>query len=64
MIRIFQKIRLKSLSENKILKYLFYVIGEIALVVIGILIALQVNNNNEVSNKQKQVETSPEGRDG
>lgn len=35
------------LTENKFSKYLIYAIGEIALVVIGILIALQVNNRNE-----------------
>ncbi len=35
------------LTENKFIKYLIYAIGEILLVVIGILIALQVNNWNE-----------------
>ena len=35
------------LTENKFSKYLLYAIGEIILVVIGILIALQVNNFNE-----------------
>jgi hypothetical protein len=35
------------ISENKLSKYLFYAIGEIALVMIGILLALQVNNWNE-----------------
>ena len=47
MIKFFRKIRQKLLSENKFSKYLIYAIGEIALVVIGILIALQVNNWNE-----------------
>jgi len=42
------------LSENKFSKYLFYAIGEIILVVIGILIALQLNNwNQNRQNKQK-----------
>lgn len=36
------------LSENKISKYLLYAAGEIVLVVIGILIALQINNNNDL----------------
>ena len=36
------------LTENKFSKYLIYAIGEIALVVIGILIALSVNNSNEI----------------
>jgi hypothetical protein len=47
MIKFFRKIRQKLISENKFSKYLIYAIGEIILVVIGILIALQVNNWNE-----------------
>ena len=47
MIKFFRKIRQQLLSENKISKYLLYAIGEIILVVIGILIALQINNANE-----------------
>lgn len=46
MIKFFQKIRQNSLMENKTGKYLKYAIGEIVLVVIGILIALQINNWN------------------
>jgi uncharacterized protein DUF6090 len=48
MIKFFQRIRRNLLLENKISKYLLYAIGEIILVVIGILIALQINNNNEL----------------
>lgn len=47
MISLFRKIRQKLLSQNRITQYLAYAIGEIFLVVIGILIALQVNNWNE-----------------
>lgn len=47
MITFFRKIRQKMLTENKFSKYLLYAIGEIFLVVIGILLALQVNNWNE-----------------
>ncbi len=47
MLRFFSKIRLKLAAKNKPVKYLRYAIGEIILVVIGILIALQVNNWNE-----------------
>lgn len=47
MIKFFRKIRQKLLTENKFSKYLLYAIGEIVLVVIGILIALQINNWNE-----------------
>jgi hypothetical protein len=47
MIKFFRRIRQKLLSQNKFSKYLLYAIGEIILVVIGILIALQINNWNE-----------------
>ena len=47
MIKFFRRIRQHLLTENKFGKYLIYAIGEIILVVIGILIALQINNWNE-----------------
>ncbi len=47
MISFFRHIRQKLLSQNRVTRYFFYAIGEIILVVIGILIALQVNNWNE-----------------
>jgi hypothetical protein len=47
MINFFRKIRKKLADDNKLLKYMKYAIGEILLVVIGILIALQVNTWNE-----------------
>ena len=50
MIKLFRKIRQKTLTENKFGKYLTYAIGEIILVVIGILIALSINNWNEEEN--------------
>ena len=46
MIKFFRKIRY-DLMENKTEKYFKYAIGEIILVVFGILIALQINNWNE-----------------
>ena len=46
MIKFFRQIRQRLLTENKFSKYLLYAIGEIVLVVIGILIALQVSNWN------------------
>ncbi|MEM5566163.1 DUF6090 family protein [Psychroserpens sp. AS72] len=46
MIKFFRKIRQKMLNENKFSRYLIYAIGEIVLVIIGILIALQINNWN------------------
>ncbi|MCK0178015.1 DUF6090 family protein [Flavobacteriaceae bacterium S0862] len=47
MIKFFRKIGQNLLMENKTGKYFKYAIGEILLVVIGILIALQINNWNE-----------------
>lgn len=47
MIKFFRRIRQHLISESKFSKYLFYAFGEIILVVIGILIALQINNWNE-----------------
>jgi hypothetical protein len=47
MIKLFRNIRKKLLSEGKTANYFKYAIGEIVLVVIGILIALQINNWNE-----------------
>lgn len=53
MIHFFRKIRKKMADENKPLKYMRYAVGEIVLVVIGILIALQVNNWNEERKERK-----------
>ena len=47
MIKFFRNIRKRLLKENRFNKYLLYAIGEIILVVIGILIALQISNSNE-----------------
>lgn len=47
MIKFFRKIRQNLLNEGKTTKYLKYAIGEIVLVMIGILLALQVNNWNQ-----------------
>jgi hypothetical protein len=47
MIKIFRRIRQRLVIENKFSRYLLYATGEIILVVIGILIALQINNWNE-----------------
>jgi hypothetical protein len=54
MIKFFRKIRLRLLTANlpagRTGKYLIYAIGEVFLVVIGILIALQINNWNQKKN--------------
>jgi len=57
MIKLFRNIRKNLLNEGKTSKYFKYAVGEIVLVVIGILIALQINNWNivqkEIANEQQ-----------
>jgi hypothetical protein len=60
MIKFFRKIRLELINKNMNTKYFKYAIGEIILVVIGILIALQINNWNDYKKskeKEKQILT-------
>ncbi len=60
MIKIFRHIRKSLLEQNKMGKYFKYAFGEIILVMIGILLALQVNNwnNNRIeANEEKEVIT-------
>ena len=47
MLRFFHQIRQRLLTENRFSKYLLYAVGEIVLVMVGILLALQVNTWNE-----------------
>jgi hypothetical protein len=54
MLRIFRQIHQKLLADNKFSKYLLYAVGEILLVVIGILIALQVNTWKEEREMRKE----------
>lgn len=56
MLKFFRKIRQNLLSENKFQQYLLYAIGEILLVVIGILLALQINvwNQNRIDRNNEQ----------
>ncbi|HSM64529.1 MAG TPA: DUF6090 family protein, partial [Gillisia sp.] len=54
MIKFFRRIRYDLIDKNKTAKYLKYAIGEIVLVVIGILIALSINNWNE--NRKERIE--------
>ena len=56
MITLFRRIRQKLIDTGSATKYLLYAIGEILLVVIGILIALQVNNWNEERKSLAQAE--------
>jgi hypothetical protein len=56
MIKFFRHIRKQLLGEGNTGRYLKYAIGEIVLVMIGILLALQVNNwNNDRSNKRQEL---------
>ena len=59
MINFFRKTRKKLADDNKPMKYARYAVGEIVLVVIGILIALTINNwnseRNEISKYKKQL---------
>jgi hypothetical protein len=59
-MKIFRNIRQKLAAENKVAAYLRYAIGEIFLVVIGILIALQVNNWKEDIQNHKLEKTTLE----
>lgn len=54
MIEIFRKIRRQLIKENRVSKYILYAFGEIILVVIGILIALQINNWKEIRKEKEQ----------
>ena len=54
MFKFFRKIRQRLLTENNFSKYVLYAIGEIVLVVIGILIALQINNWNAEQKIEKE----------
>ncbi len=47
MLRFFRQIRKTHMKQNKVRSYFIYAVGEIALVMIGILLALQINNWNE-----------------
>ena len=55
MLRFFRKLRQRLINERNIRRYILYALGEIALVVLGILIAIQIDGMNE-ARKLKQVE--------
>lgn len=57
MIKFFRKIRKQLLTENKFSKYLLYAIGEVVLVVIGIMIALYFNNLNQEQIKEENLKS-------
>ena len=47
MLKFFRRIRRKLLDERNLKRYLIYALGEMLLVVVGILIALQINNRSQ-----------------
>ena len=55
MIKFFRRIRQQLLYQNRFRKYLIYAIGEIILVIIGILIALNINNRNAQKKHEAKV---------
>ena len=55
MFKFFRKIRQRLLTENKFSKYILYAIGEILIIVFGVLIAVQINNWNEQVKKDKTI---------
>ncbi|MDT0551894.1 hypothetical protein [Urechidicola vernalis] len=57
MIKLFNKPRRKALAESRLGKYLVYAIGEILLVVVGILIALQINTSRQEYNQNQKTRT-------
>ncbi len=54
MISLFRRLRQRMLTKNKVSQYLLYAIGEILLIVIGILLAVQVNDWNTDRNEQRE----------
>jgi hypothetical protein len=68
MLRLFRDIRRRLIMPDTVRRYFFYALGEIVLVVIGILIALQINNRNELRKIERfelsmlvELETALEG---
>ena len=57
MLKFFRTIRQKLLAQHKIGQYLKYAIGETILIVVGILIALQIDNWNENRKEKADVKT-------
>lgn len=54
MIQVFKKIRQKLIQEKRLRNYALYAVGEILLVVVGILLALQFNNSNQTKEDRKK----------
>lgn len=57
MIRIFKRIKESLLSEKRFRSYMIYAVGEIVLIVIGILIAVEINNWNESKKSDARIKS-------
>ena len=57
MLKFFRRIRQRLISDHKFTKYLLYAVGETVLIVIGILIALQINNWNENRKESRAIKS-------
>ena len=64
MLSFFRKIRKNMADDNRPLQYARYAIGEIVLVLVGILIALQINNWNEERKEQKAEQALTQANSG
>lgn len=64
MIKFFRTFRRNYLAESRFGRYLLYAIGEIFLVVVGILIALQINESNELRKRKNTTQTYVENLKG
>lgn len=56
MSKFWGRFRLQALQQNSVVKYVLYAIGEIVLISVGILIAMEINNRNELSKNEARVE--------
>ena len=55
MITLFRSIRQRLLAENRLGKYLIYAFGEILIILIGVLLAVQINNWNQRRISEKKL---------
>ena len=57
MLKLFRKVRKQLIAEKKVSNYILYALGEIVLVVIGILIALAIDNanDNRIKREKEQI---------
>lgn len=54
MAKIFRTVRINSIFNRNFNKYFLYILGEILLVVIGILVALEIDNQNKIKESSKK----------